>query len=86
MNSKRYCVYIGVTGDLVKRTYQHKNKLVKGFSSKYNLNKLVYFEIHDNPELAIKREKQIKNLLRRKKEDLINVFNLKWNDLYEELF
>lgn len=96
MSEKKYCVYIitnvrdsvlytGVTGDLVRRIYQHRNKLVQGFSSKYNLKKLVYYEIHNNPNDAIRREKQIKNLVRRKKNKLIDDFNFEWNDLYDDL-
>ena len=60
-------------------------KLVKGFTSKYNLNKLVYYEMLDNPNEAIKREKQLKNLVRRKKDALINQFNPNWRDLYNSL-
>ena len=78
-------LYIGVTGNLVRRIYQHKMKLVKDFTSKYNLNELVYYEMLDNPKEAIKREKQLKNLVRRKKDALINKFNPNWKDLYKSL-
>ena len=61
-----------MTNDLNRRVYEHKNKLVKGFISKYNLNKLVYYEIFDNPEDAILREKKIKNGAREKKISLVN--------------
>ena len=94
---KSYCVYIltnkyntvlytGVTNSLSRRTFEHKSKLVQGFALKYNLTKLVYYEIFDNPEIAIKREKTIKNLLRRKKDSLINNFNPEWEDLYFNIF
>lgn len=93
---KYYCVYIitnsvntvlytGVTGNLVARIYHHKNKSVSSFSSKYNLIKLVYFEIYEDVKLAIVREKQIKVGSRKKKIDLINNFNPQWKDLYGTL-
>lgn len=75
--------YTGVSDNLIKRTYQHKNKLVEGFTKKYNINKLVFYEIFQDPENAIKREKGIKNLVRRKKIKLIEKFNPNWNDLYD---
>lgn len=78
-------MYIGVSNNLTQRVYQHKNKLVKGFTQKYNLNKLVYYEILKDPLTAIKREKTLKNLLRRKKEELINAVNPGWRDLYDEI-
>lgn len=78
-------MYIGVTNNLVKRVYEHKNKLVDGFTKKYNVNKLVYFEIYENPETAIRREKTLKNLLRRKKIELIISKNSKFKDLYDEI-
>ena len=78
--------YAGVTNDLLGRIYEHKNKLIiESFSSKYNLNKLVYYEIFDDIEEAIKREKQIKGGSRKKKIELINDFNKSWEDLYEKL-
>lgn len=78
-------LYTGVTSDLVKRVYEHKNKLVDGFTKKYNLHKLVYFEIFDDMMSAITREKQIKGWLRSKKIALIESKNPEWKDLYEEL-
>lgn len=78
-------MYTGVTGNLVARIYYHKNKSVSSFSSKYNLNKLVYYEIYEDVNLAIEREKQIKAGNRKKKVDLINNFNPKWKDLYDSL-
>ncbi len=90
--SKQYFVYIlsnysntvlytGITSNLIKRVWEHKQKLVKGFTEKYNVNKLVYFDIYDSPLKAIEREKQIKNLVRRKKIDLILSLNINWDDL-----
>jgi len=84
-NKSNTVLYIGMTNNLVKRIYQHKKKFVKGFSSKYNLNKLVYYEIFNSSEGAIKREKQLKNLVRRKKNMLINQFNPDWKDLYRSI-
>lgn len=78
--------YIGVTRDLIKRVYEHKNKLVYGFSYKYNLNKLVYFESFCNAYEAISREKQLKNWKRSWKIKLIRVNNKKMNDLSKEWF
>jgi putative endonuclease len=74
-------LYTGVTSGLVKRTYQHKNKIVKGFTSKYNINKLVYYECFDNIKQAIAREKQIKAGSRKKKIQLIESMNKEWRDL-----
>ncbi len=77
--------YTGVTSDLKLRIYQHKNKLVDGFTKRYNLNKLVYFEIFDLITYAIEREKQIKGGSRRKKIDLIESANPEFRDLSEDL-
>ena len=77
--------YIGVTENLIKRVYQHKNKLVSGFTEKYNINKLVYYEIYEDITEAIKREKQLKGGSRQKKIDLIKNHNPKFTDLYEEI-
>jgi len=84
-NKNNSVLYVGVTSDLVRRVYQHKNKMVEGFTSKYKLNKLVYYEIFSDVKEAIKREKQIKGWKRVKKESLINNFNPSWKDLYEEI-
>ena len=78
-------LYTGITSNLKLRIYEHKNKIADGFTSKYNVNKLIYYELHEDPQLAIKREKQIKNLLRSKKISLIESKNPNWNDLYENL-
>ncbi len=81
-NFKNTVLYTGITNDLVRRVYEHKQKLVSGFTEKYNVNKLVYFEIFQDPENAIKREKTIKNLLRFKKLNLIKANNPDFADLY----
>ncbi|PIR27195.1 hypothetical protein COV40_02200 [Candidatus Berkelbacteria bacterium CG11_big_fil_rev_8_21_14_0_20_42_15] len=78
-------IYIGVTDNLIRRIYEHKNKLVKGFTSKYNVNKLVYFEECPSVLSAISKEKQLKAGSRQKKIDLIIKGNPKFKDLYPEL-
>jgi putative endonuclease len=85
--SNRYnkVLYVGITSYLIKRVWEHKNKVVDGFTKRYNLNKLVYYEIYDDIETAINREKQIKSWSRRKKAELINALNPSWDDLYEKL-
>ena len=84
-NWNNHVLYTGVTNDLIRRIYEHKHKLVKGFSSKYNLNKLVYFEHTPDVTSAITREKQIKWLLRSKKNALVESVNPEWADLYDSL-
>ncbi len=78
-------LYTGVTNDLKRRVYEHKEKLANGFTQKYNLVKLVYYEVFEDVESAIWREKQIKGGSRQKKIDLIHSMNKEWHDLYEEL-
>lgn len=78
-------LYTGITGDLINRGWQHRNRLVEGFTRRYNLTRLVYLEEYRNPEEAIAREKQIKGWSRKKKEVLINRMNPEWRDLYPEL-
>jgi putative endonuclease len=93
---KQYCVYImtnkrntvlytGVTSNLARRVFEHKNKLIDGFTKRYNVNKLVYYEIFDDVNYAIAREKQIKGGSRKKKIDLIENVNKDWKDLYTTL-
>lgn len=93
---KLYCIYImtnkgnsvlytGVTSDLKKRIFQHKNKQVPGFTSRYHVDKLVYYEVSSDSYSAISREKQIKAGSRKKKLHLINSFNPEWKDLYDDL-
>jgi putative endonuclease len=78
-------MYVGVTNDLKRRLYEHKNKLVEGFSEKYNLNKLVYFEETQDVHTAITREKEIKKWRREKKNQLVSRTNQDWQDLNEML-
>ena len=76
-------LYTGVTNDLKRRIYEHKDRLIDGFTKKYNIKKLVYYKVFECPENAILREKQIKAGSRKKKIDLISHFNKEWVDLYE---
>ena len=78
-------LYVGVTSDILKRVWQHKNKVFKGFTDKYNVNKLVYIDTFCDINEAIKREKQIKKWNRKWKTDLIEKDNPDWFDLYEEM-
>ena len=78
-------LYTGVTSDLVKRVFEHKNKTTGGFTSKYDCGNLVYYELHETMENAILREKQIKGGSRKKKLQLINNFNKNWSDLYNSI-
>jgi putative endonuclease len=84
-NQKNTVLYTGVTNNLKRRVYEHKEKLVPGFTKKYNVNNLVYCEFTENAESAISREKQIKNYSRVKKLELVSGFNCGWDDLYEKL-
>ncbi len=81
-NINNTVLYTGVTSNLVKRIYEHRNKEVPGFTEKYNLNKLIYYEIFEDIVSAITREKQIKGWLRSKKIALIEKVNQNWDDLY----
>jgi len=78
-------LYVGVTNDLKRRVYEHKHGLTEGFTRKYNVHKLVYYEVSEEIESAILREKQIKGGSRKKKNDLIEKFNPKWEDLWDQL-
>jgi len=78
-------IYAGVTNDLNRRLYEHKNKLIPGFTKKYHLNKLVYFEETQDINAAIAREKEIKKWRREKKDKLVNQINPNWQDLSEGL-
>src|SRR3989344_3071590 len=82
MANSRPTLYAGVTSNLIKRVYQHKNNLVEGFTSKYNLHELVYYEVFDTIEQAIIREKQIKDMDRKDKLEMIYKFNPTLKDLY----
>jgi putative endonuclease len=84
-NKNNTVLYTGVTNDLRRRVYEHREKVFEGFTKKYNIIKLVYYEILRDVETAIAREKQIKGGSRQKKVDLIEEMNPQWKDLYEEL-
>ena len=84
MTSNSGTLYTGMTNDLQRRVYQHKQKLIPGFTYRYNVNRLVYFEVFNEPQQAIAREKQIKGWLRRKKIALIEEQNPIWRDLSED--
>ena len=84
-NKHNNVLYTGVTNDLIRRIYEHKNKLNKGFTKKYNADHLVYYELYIDIAHAIAREKQIKGWSRKKKNEMVSQFNSQWNDLYEEI-
>jgi putative endonuclease len=85
MANERPTLYTGVTSNLIKRVYEHKNHLVQGFTAKYNLHKLVYFESLDTIQNAIIREKQIKDLNRDAKIALIKTLNPNFEDMYHKI-
>lgn len=84
-NKNNAVLYTGVTNDLKRRVYEHREKLTEGFTKKYNVLKLVYYEVFEDVYSAISREKQIKSGSRKKKIELINSINKEWKDLYEEI-
>lgn len=84
-NAHGNVLYTGVTNDLIRRVYEHKNKMVAGFTQKYNVDRLVYFEACSDIMAAIAREKQIKGWSRKKKDDLVNALNPEWEDLYRSI-
>lgn len=84
-NAHNNVLYTGVTSDLIRRVYEHKNKMVAGFTKKYNVDRLVYYEECSEIIVAIEREKQIKGWSRKKKHALINTLNPQWNDLYPSI-
>ena len=84
MTSPSGTLYTGMTNNLQRRVYQHKNKLIEGFTKKYNVTRLVYYELYHDVRDAIAREKQIKKWRRSKKLDLIKSLNPTWHDLSEE--
>ncbi|MDT8339640.1 MAG: GIY-YIG nuclease family protein [Sulfurimonas sp.] len=84
-NKSNNVLYVGVTSDLIKRIYEHKNHVVEGFTAKYNVTKLVHFELCDEMQTAITREKVLKGWKRSKKISLIEKENATWQDLYEDL-
>ena len=84
-NRPRGTLYVGVSSYLPGRVWQHKNKVVEGFTQKYSINMLVWCEVHDTMLQAIAREKQLKKDSRQRKIDLVEMFNPKWKDLYDEI-
>ena len=83
-NKPRGTLYVGVTNDLVRRVYEHREGVIAGFTKRYGLKQLVYFEQYDTPTLAIQREKNIKHWSRVWKLDLVNSSNPQWRDLYND--
>jgi putative endonuclease len=86
MTNNSWTLYTGVTDNLLRRVYEHKNKLVAGFTQKYNITKLVHYEITSDVQAAIRREKQIKGWLRKKKMALVAATNPEWRDLSERWY
>lgn len=84
-SSRNGTLYIGVSSNLIKRAWQHKNEIIKGFTEKYSVHLLVWYEVHENMESAISREKALKKWNRIWKLRLIEQFNPEWQDLYEQL-
>ena len=85
LSSKNKTLYIGFTDILARRIYEHKHGLVKGFTRSYNVDQLVYYEVHPTLKSAVKREKQLKNWHRQWKINLIESMNKEWKDLYPEI-
>ncbi|MBQ8605373.1 MAG: GIY-YIG nuclease family protein [Clostridia bacterium] len=85
-NKSDAVMYIGVTKDLSRRLYEHKNELAEGFTKKYHVHKLVYYEAFDDIRFAIEREKQLKGWKRSRKNKLVEDFNPSWLDLGNQLF
>ena len=86
MTNKSGTLYVGVTNNIKKRVYEHKNKLVEGFTKKYNINRLLYFETFGDIYSAIAREKTTKGWLRRKKIALVRTINPGWTDLSQDWY
>ena len=84
-NKRNGTLYTGITSNLTQRVWQHKNNIIEGFTQKYNVKTLVFYEVHDNVESAIAREKRIKKWRRAWKLQLIEKMNPQWNDLFEEI-
>ena len=82
---KHDTLYVGMTRDIVRRVYEHKNDVIRGFTSRYAAHLLVWFEVYDDPTNAITREKQVKNWHRDWKINLIERDNPNWDDLYESI-
>jgi len=85
LSSRNKVLYVGMTDILSRRTFEHKEGLVEGFTKKYNVNTLVYYEVHSDLKSAVKREKQLKNWHREWKINLIESVNKEWRDLYPDI-
>ena len=85
LSSKSKVLYVGMSDDISRRIFEHKKELVEGFTKRYNVNKLVYYESHPELKSAVKREKQLKNWHRQWKINLIESVNKDWKDLYPEI-
>lgn len=86
MSSKSFTLYVGITSNLIRRVYEHKHKLIEGFTSRYNVNRLVWYETTSDVRSAIIREKELKGWTRKRKVDLVTSSNPQWLDLSKELF
>jgi putative endonuclease len=84
-NKRNTVLYTGITNDLKRRVFEHQARIVEGFTKRYNINKLVYYEVSENAESAILREKQMTGSSRAKKIELVNIMNPEWSDLYNDL-
>ncbi len=84
-NKNNNVLYVGITNDLIRRAYEHRNNLVEGFTKKYNCHKLVWFQQTNDVESAITQEKRIKKWKREYKENVINIMNPEWRDLYDDI-
>ena len=84
-NKNNTSLYVGVTSDLVRRAWEHKNNILKGFTARYDLHKLVYFEVYEDEMTAIEREKYLKKCYKKTKIKLVTEQNPQWNDLYDEI-
>lgn len=84
-NKNNTTLYVGVTNNLIRRVWEHKNNILKGFTSKYNLHKLVYFEVYEDEITAIQREKDLKKFYKKVKKTMITKQNPTWTDLYDNL-
>jgi len=84
-NRTNVALYIGVASNLKKRVFEHKSKFIKGFTARYDINKLVYYEIYSDPENAILREKRLKGSSRARKNQLVESVNPGWLDIYDHI-
>ncbi len=84
-NRTNVALYIGVTGDLKRRVYEHKQKLISGFAERHGIDRLVYYELYHDPESAILREKRLKGSSRARKNRIVKSLNPQWRDLYDEI-